>query len=351
MRYLLILITIISLVTVGCDDGRQSRTSRQSSTSSQPTRQRPKVQAPSIPADVSYSIIESSISHGLKRSLDVRLNKKVSERTLRTIALKLKSQDARDYERTFILYYLPGMAVGAGAWATTHFDPALEVRILGLTLEQEEKFSAEPKIADREIVGRWLDDSPIIGGRITLFRKDEILFIEKMFTDGSSLKQELVENKSPLGRRFDLKSSYSEIDPERKNQQSPQTTTGQQFLESKLAELDSFKSDPKFHRLGFGIGGPFGSWLESVESKGNSPDFGFLERVAVGDLDTLGIEYISTKGGENDYTRYARRQIMKVIERGNEQPPDDGDHWILSADGSLQLWDRDGLISTAKKIE
>ena len=169
MRYLLILITIISLVTVGCDDRRQARTSRQSSTPSQPTRQRPKVQAPSIPADVSYSIIESSISHDIKRSLDVRLNKKVSERTLRTIALKLKSQDARDYERTFIMYYRPGMAVGSGAWATTHVDPAVEVRILGLTLEQEGKFSSEPKIAVSEIVGRWLDDSPLIGGRITLF--------------------------------------------------------------------------------------------------------------------------------------------------------------------------------------
>ncbi len=201
MRYLLTLITIVSLVTVGCDDRQQSQTSRQPSVASQPA-QRPKLQEPIIPDDVSYSIIDSSTLPGIKRSLDVRLNKKVSERTLRAIALKLKSQDSRDYDLTFITYYLPGMAVGAGAWATTHFMPDLEVRILGFTAEEEQKLVAAPAPADREIIGRWLDEV-IIGSRITIFREDGRLFIEEMFKDGSSLKKELVEKKAPLGRRFD----------------------------------------------------------------------------------------------------------------------------------------------------
>ncbi len=102
MRYLLTLITIVSLVTVGCEDRQQSQTSRQPSAASQLAQQRPKLQEPIIPDDVSYSIIDSSTLPGIKRSLDVRLSKKVSERTLRAIALKLKSQDSRDYDRTFI---------------------------------------------------------------------------------------------------------------------------------------------------------------------------------------------------------------------------------------------------------
>ena len=73
--------------------------------------------------DVSYSIIDSTATAGIKRSLDVRLNKRVAEDTLRAMALKLKSQDSRDYDRTFITYYLPGMTVGAGAWATTISSP------------------------------------------------------------------------------------------------------------------------------------------------------------------------------------------------------------------------------------
>ncbi len=77
------------------------------------------------------------------------------------------------------------------------------MRILGLTAEEEEKLVAEPAPANREIIGRWLDESPFFGRRITIFREDGKLFIEQMFKDGSSLKRELVEKKAPLGRRFD----------------------------------------------------------------------------------------------------------------------------------------------------
>jgi hypothetical protein len=186
MRYLLTVVVIVSLATVGCNDRQQDQTSRQP-----------------IPDDVSYSIIDSSTLPGIKRSLDVRLNKKVSERTLRAIALNLKSQDSRNYDRTFIAYYLPGWTVDGGAWATTHFNPDLEVRILGLTAEEEENLVAEPASVTREIIGRWLDEGPFVANRITIFREDGRLFIEQMFKDGSSLKKEIVEKKSPLGRRFD----------------------------------------------------------------------------------------------------------------------------------------------------
>jgi len=75
----------------------------------------------SKPDDVSiidgstYSIINSDTFHDYKRSLDVRLNKRASEETLRKIALELKAQDHRSYERTFICYYLPDMKVSRGA--------------------------------------------------------------------------------------------------------------------------------------------------------------------------------------------------------------------------------------------
>ncbi len=156
-----------------------------------------------IPRDVSYSVLFTEASRGIKRMLTVRLSKKVSESTLRAIALELKARDSRDYKRTFIAYYLPGMTVGAGAWATTHFDPDLNVRILGLTLEQEERLVAEPSPASVEVIGRWLDESPFLGARITIFREKSKLFIQRNFKDGSVLKQELVERRTQRGRRFD----------------------------------------------------------------------------------------------------------------------------------------------------
>ena len=157
-----------------------------------------------VPLDVSYSIISTNTVPGVKRSLVVRLDKKVSEGTLRSLALELKSQDSRHYDRIFITYYLPGMAVGAGAWATTHFNPDLDLRILGLTSKEEELLVAKPISANRKLLGRWLDESPYSGGSITIFREGEKLYIERNFKDGSIFKAKLVEKKSSSGRRFNM---------------------------------------------------------------------------------------------------------------------------------------------------
>ena len=67
---------------------------------------------------------------GFDDHLDIRLNREVQEDVLRSIAMELKSSDRKKYERTFMLYYLPGMEVDAGGWASTHFNPDLEVIIL-----------------------------------------------------------------------------------------------------------------------------------------------------------------------------------------------------------------------------
>ena len=168
-----------------------------------------------IPAGVSYSVIDTDIRSimfpvpGTKRSLNVRLNKKVSEDVLRAIALTLKSNDSRQYDQTFIVYYLPGMAVGPGGWATTHFDPTLEVRILGLTEQEEQALVTEPAASDREVIGSWLDEIAYVGSRITIYREDGTLYIEWKRTNRTSLKEELVEKPSPLGQRFDKKEGSS----------------------------------------------------------------------------------------------------------------------------------------------
>ena len=112
-----------------------------------PANTQPRGQAPVIPADVRYSVIQTNIVTGIRKSIDVRLDKEVSEDALRAIAVELKSGDSRHYERTFIVYYLPEMPVGGGGWATTHFDPGLEVRILGLAGQEERADAGRPLAA------------------------------------------------------------------------------------------------------------------------------------------------------------------------------------------------------------
>ena len=82
-------------------------------------------------------IVQDDSLHNIKRSVIVQLERPLSEAALERLAHTIRGRQDQQYERTFIEYYLPGMKVGAGAWATTHFDPHLKVTIWGFTAETQ----------------------------------------------------------------------------------------------------------------------------------------------------------------------------------------------------------------------
>jgi len=171
-----------------------------------------------IPSDVTYTVFDSHTTPRIKRSLDVRLSKKVTAIVLHSIALELKERDAKRYERTFICYYLPGMEVGAGAWATTHFNPELDVRILGMELEKEQALAKAKRPASQEVLGFWIDDRPYVGSKIVLYEESGKLYLDTKYKDGSGAAVEVLRAKSSGGYRLDEKagSSFGEyylIDP------------------------------------------------------------------------------------------------------------------------------------------
>jgi hypothetical protein len=150
----------------------------------------------------SYSIISEDQSKDVKRSVDVKLEKKVSAEVLKIIAGKIKNSERKKFERTFITYYLPEMKVGSGAWATSHFDPDLKVKIIGLSADEEEKLTNDAKSTSRDVVGIWLDTRPSVGATITIFREKKKLFLESKYKDGSSSSEEMTESKSTSGTRL-----------------------------------------------------------------------------------------------------------------------------------------------------
>ncbi len=81
-------------------------------------------------------VIELRENEGIprkKRSYDVRINKRLDEDELLKVGAAIRSIDPR-VERTFVSYYLPGMKIGSGAWATTHFTPVPNVQIMEFML-------------------------------------------------------------------------------------------------------------------------------------------------------------------------------------------------------------------------
>jgi hypothetical protein len=91
------------------------------------------------------------------------------------------------------------------------------------------------------------------------------------------------------------------------------TKEGQEYVRAMLTELDSFRNDPQFHELGFAIAGPFHAWLKSIQANASNQAFSSPERIAVGDLMNMGMDYMRNKGNDTKYTTFARAEILKTL--------------------------------------
>lgn len=143
--------------------------------------------------DFSYKIIEANRLGTIKCVLTVRLSKKVSEETLRQLAIKLRDKQPKRYDRMFITYYLPGMTVGTVAWATTHFKPKLDIRILGMTAEEEQNILKKRKNISGKIIGIWIDE---FHGKITIIKKSSGYVIQTKYKDGSGGTKNVIDFKA-----------------------------------------------------------------------------------------------------------------------------------------------------------
>lgn len=158
-----------------------------------------------LPDDFSYNIIEDNSNEGLeKNQLTVEINKKITEGQIATLADKFFSSKTKQ-RRFYIFYLLPGMKDGAGAWATSNFDPELEIQILGSTSQEDVKAN---KLADApidgEVIGKWHEEQ-YSSSNYVIYKKDNKLFLKIIFKSGQTTDEELNEKKVSNGTRYDYK--------------------------------------------------------------------------------------------------------------------------------------------------
>jgi hypothetical protein len=179
------------------------------------------------------TILSDKKLHNIKRSVEIRLDRRITQKQLEVLAYDIKGLDSNHYDRTFILYFLPYQKPGAGAWASTHFNPKLKVEILGATVEDVKKFrefsivngwqvpeppkppAKTPLIWSEipqtpvnlkyggEILGEWIWDVGDLSHKITVFKKDGTIMMNKYYRDGSQGTVKLKATKVRRGLRLD----------------------------------------------------------------------------------------------------------------------------------------------------
>ncbi len=98
---------------------------------------------------ISYEIIRKDELRSIKLSLDIRVGlvngRLPNENELGKLSRFLVSKEKK-HDRTFVLFYLPGMELGSGAYATAHHNPDMKVDIMKFMLysyPQYEKFLSD----------------------------------------------------------------------------------------------------------------------------------------------------------------------------------------------------------------
>lgn len=157
-----------------------------------------------LPDDFTFNIIEDKSNEALeKNQLTIEINKKITVEQIATLADKFFSSKTKQ-RRFYIFYLLPGMKDGSGAWATSHFDPELEIEIIGSTPQQDTKSSQLADAVDGEVIGKWHEEQYTSSNYI-IYKKDNKIFIKTIFKNGQTSDEELKEKKVNNGIRYEYK--------------------------------------------------------------------------------------------------------------------------------------------------
>ncbi len=119
----------------------------------------------------------------IKRSVEVSLFERLSEEDLKKFALYIRDSDPHRYERTFIGYSLVGTHLDH-YWATTHFTPELDVRVLGQTQEQHDAMTSSATAVHGTLLGRW-NVTRGIERVLTAYEEAGLTYVKYTFNDGS----------------------------------------------------------------------------------------------------------------------------------------------------------------------
>ncbi len=157
-----------------------------------------------LPKDFSYNIVKDESNVALqKNQLEIELNQKLTEGQIATLAEQLFNSKEKQ-RRFYIFYKLKGVENSVAAWATSHFDPELEIGIIGSTTEEDVNKDKLSEKIDGKVVGKW-DENKYTFSNLIIYKKDNKTFIKTVYKNGQTSDEELKESETEKGIRYDYK--------------------------------------------------------------------------------------------------------------------------------------------------
>ena len=400
------LVLLVGLVLVGCDS-RSPNAGQPQTADSDKSRAAPRPQttkplpsrATALDQLISYAVIERAETRNIKVSYDLRVDlvdgRLPSEAELAAISRHLHAKE-RTHERTFVLFYLPGMPPGAGAFATAHHNPSLKVKVLDYMLPEQYRHllatNQVPKVGSRsggstedafrgqvqlELSVRMLSDVEIeltvstniplpidvmasvnlmgqkpddvwigLQERIRLTTSPQIVVLDasksrKLLQAGEYEAKVFFNHryaKNPkaasIKGNHEARAAVGRLGVAESAAQSDARNKLQQWVRQMYSLLMEIKSTQDFAYYGFGRGGPYHGWMEAVEAA-RRLDLPFEDGVALGYLLTLGMEYLEP--GENEVTRFARAELDRYL-KGASEWHDVDPETLRELSRFLELW-------------
>lgn len=149
-----------------------------------------------------HDVISEDESGG-RRVISVRLKERLVEADLLQVAGTIKGTSKEPAAPMLVAFYLTGMPLDQGAWASVSFAPDAKAKINGLKREEQEQFEATLAVDRRQLVGAWITDMPAAPGRLVIFRDKGKPFAEWLLRSGRKSVEELIEVRGSRGSRFD----------------------------------------------------------------------------------------------------------------------------------------------------
>ncbi|WP_367110373.1 hypothetical protein [uncultured Psychrobacter sp.] len=152
-----------------------------------------------------YNILEDTAKSNIKRTVEVELPERLDEVELKRLAKHIKGLSNKDVERTFIGYRIAGNDPKQAYWATTHYNPNLEVNIMGESATSYENMKGK-SLPEGEVIGSWMVERGL-EYRMTAYNKDGRTYLQSAYGDGTSSDDLYVLAETDRGTKLEEEDS------------------------------------------------------------------------------------------------------------------------------------------------